>query len=1466
MENYNTHENKIRKVVNLPERKPAPYSLVMENNNKPLKLNQPNNQPLNQPINQPLNTQFNNQPLNTSLNNNNNINNQPMNQPQNNQPLNTPSQINQPINSQQLNPLNPINQQLNQPLNNQPLNTQLNNQTLNPLNNPSLNNQPLTSLLNPINPINNPPLNNQPLNSQPLNTPREMNQPPPILNPLLGMHNTNQTLNPININPNINPMSNLHNNPNNQPMQINNPLTNQPPINPITNQPPINPLTNQLNPIISNPQVNPLINPPINMMGNQVHHPINPNLHPNIGNHPNQNTPMVNLNDPHQRPPQHHNPTLIQNRPPHINTRINPPMTGLPPNQNPNQMRPRFVPNNLYVPNNNLPPQNVPHNMMNNNPNNRINIQPQQQMQQQQHPQGGMEMQGPPLNQPPNPEGGEAPYHQEKFENALDFLDKVKLVFSKQLEVYNQFLDIMKDFKTKNIDTPGVIKRVKELFKGHPNLILGFNNFLPQGFKITLGPNDGNIIPPIQDQRRVEPTPTPIQNNPSINMPQNNPNNLPNNLPNNNPNLPNGPNNPGVPQRQPEFDHARNFVKKIKLRFSSQPQIYKSFLEILHTYHKDQHTINGVYNQVANLFKNHSDLLEEFAQFLPETLPQALRKRKTQRNPNNGPLLPVPPNINLNNNMVNMNQNKPNNDLQRKKEVFPINKEKITPSPMNRVPHKPEDLEFFKQLKSNLNNDLLYNDFIKCLSLYNNDIIRIKELLLFGQDIMSEYPHLFAQFKRMLKIKDTPITRNRNNENNKEGGSKKLNLNQMDEQEDLPPSQPFQEIDYMSCKRYGPSYRALPKNYLHPNCSGRKPEHQEFLNDLWVSIPTGTEDDGASFKASRKNQYEEVLFKCEDDRYELDLIIELNASCINFLEPIRDKIAETDENQISNFSLQEKLDILHQRAIERVYGEKGPEIIDSLYENTAISVPIVLSRLKQKDKEWRKARREWNKVWREVAEKNYYKALDHQSISFKSSEKKALSSKVLVAQIKQKYQQGLKNNNSTEQNTSNGSNNNTNNTNGSTNVGNNTNITEEGPSSHLTHSSSFHSKIFSDIEHLIFYLSENEKFKMDNQKLEFFFEEFVRPFYNYSPSLNQPKSESKNSNEETTVNPNFHFFGNRSFYLFFRFYCTLYERLEKAVQLEKEKEINSTTFYEFKFAQRDESNPNLTNDKKKLPCNQTGKNYEELISLIKELLSGNIDSTKFEEDCRELLGINCYVLFTIDRLVNQLCKQIKNIITSEFSSKLITLHNQENLKNKNFKLENYKKFASELFVTQGESKKRCFYFRIFNPSSNNSTSGKSFVINDNENGPQNISQNQTEMPKNNTLWTLEFTLLENLDNNPNLNPELTKEKWSRYIEDYVGNGDTNLNISKNKIFLIRNKRRIEKNFPVPLKNTTIINGLECKICSDSYKIIYVQDSSDYFKRKREPQNEEKKELLHESSERRKKRFAKWMKANTKKSN
>ena len=91
---------------------------------------------------------------------------------------------------------------------------------------------------------------------------------------------------------------------------------------------------------------------------------------------------------------------------------------------------------------------------------------------------------------------------------------------------------------------------------------------------------------------------------------------------------------------------------------------------------------------------------------------------------------------------------------------------------------------------------------------------------------------------------------------------------------------------------------------------------------------------------------------------------------------------------------------IYKKVIRKVYDkDRGFEIIDALHETPSIAVPIVLKRLKQKDEEWRRAQREWNKVWRELEQKVYYKSLDHLGLTFKQADKKLLTTKQLVSEI-----------------------------------------------------------------------------------------------------------------------------------------------------------------------------------------------------------------------------------------------------------------------------------------------------------------------------------------------------------------------------------------------------------------------------------------------------------------------------------
>lgn len=102
----------------------------------------------------------------------------------------------------------------------------------------------------------------------------------------------------------------------------------------------------------------------------------------------------------------------------------------------------------------------------------------------------------------PGPGGAQVNQAQQPILNdALSYLDQVKSQFQEQPDVYNKFLDIMKEFKSGAIDTPGVIERVSQLFVGNPQLIQGFNTFLPPGYRIECGlsgdPNSIRVTTPM---------------------------------------------------------------------------------------------------------------------------------------------------------------------------------------------------------------------------------------------------------------------------------------------------------------------------------------------------------------------------------------------------------------------------------------------------------------------------------------------------------------------------------------------------------------------------------------------------------------------------------------------------------------------------------------------------------------------------------------------------------------------------------------------------------------------------------------------------------------------------------------------------------------------------------------------------------------------------------------------------------
>ncbi|KAJ1808425.1 hypothetical protein LPJ75_004592, partial [Coemansia sp. RSA 2598] len=187
----------------------------------------------------------------------------------------------------------------------------------------------------------------------------------------------------------------------------------------------------------------------------------------------------------------------------------------------------------------------------------------------------------------------------------------------------------------------------------------------------------------------------------------------------------------------------------------------------------------------------------------------------------------------------------------------------------------------------------------------------------------------------------------------------------------------------------------------------------EVLNDRWASHPTWASED-TDFVHHKKNVYEEAMFRSEEDRHEMDIEIDTNLSVIRQLTPIAQQIEQMDPEKQMQLTLPENFwgmsEALPRRALRKVYdSNRALEIIKAMHTHPAVAIPIVLKRLKQKDEEWRRQRREFAKIWREIDAKNYYRALDHQGLTFKSADRKTISPKHLITEIetRRREQQNL---------------------------------------------------------------------------------------------------------------------------------------------------------------------------------------------------------------------------------------------------------------------------------------------------------------------------------------------------------------------------------------------------------------------------------------------------------------------------
>jgi len=556
--------------------------------------------------------------------------------------------------------------------------------------------------------------------------------------------------------------------------------------------------------------------------------------------------------------------------------------------------------------------------------------------------------------------------------DALSYLREVKTRFADKRDVYDTFLEIMKEFKAQRIDTSGVIVRVKKLFKGHRELILGFNTFLPRGYEIELQR--------ISDDEEEEPAPPPPP-----------------------PPVPSGP-------RQPvEFDQAINYVNKIKTRFAGEERVYKAFLEILNLYRKGQKTITNVYEEVAVLFRNHQDLLDEFTYFLPDNTASAppMPRAPARGPPQNiargaGGRAPArasqmgPPGSPTDHSRF-MHKRKA---ARKAEEGFRRMDEDDTYGAGIRGRPLAKELNFLEKVKGRLRSRESYGDFLKVLNMYSQEIIGRAEMHHLVSELFGRAPDLIQSFNtfvagcEMVELSELSGAGGRTTMSNRDMLKAKL-------QKDKFMTKPLSEIVASETERITPSYVPMPPGYPKLHSAGRTPVGEEVLNDQYVNVITGSED--YSFKLMRKNQYEEALFRCEDDRYEFEICCEHNLSALRVLRPLQERLAVMSPDDKANFRLDDVpgLNAVHFGHIQRLYADQGQVMVELLKKNPAVAVPVVLLRLEQKDAEWRKVKEEMTKIWKKIYEQNYPRSLDHRSFYFKQQEKKNLMAKAMVSEIKE---------------------------------------------------------------------------------------------------------------------------------------------------------------------------------------------------------------------------------------------------------------------------------------------------------------------------------------------------------------------------------------------------------------------------------------------------------------------------------
>lgn len=488
-----------------------------------------------------------------------------------------------------------------------------------------------------------------------------------------------------------------------------------------------------------------------------------------------------------------------------------------------------------------------------------------------------------------------------------------------------------------------------------------------------------------------------------------------------------------------------------------------------------------------------------------------------------------------------------------------------------------------------------------------------------------------------------------------------------------------------------------------------------------------------------------------------------------------------------------------------------------------MAVPLVLKRLKAKEEEWRESQRQFNKIWRDQNEKYYLKSLDHQGITFKQNDLKAMRSKSLINEIETIYDERQEQ--AAEGNGDAG-----------------------GP--HLVYTYQDKS-ILDDAAGLIVHHMKRQTsiHKEDKARIKFLLHCFLPDLF-FAPrgelsddedsvkELNGlGKPELTNGLPEAEADDAYNLiYVNNNWYLLFRLHQMLCERLLKMYQ-------QSVMIAEGEACDKQQrKQATAIALRLKAPSEiDLEEYYPAFLDMIRNLLDGNMDSTNFEDTCREMFGVHAYIAFTMDKLVQNIVRQLHTIVTDDSCNQVTELYQQEqgNLATGGSSATQHTRAVSEAaYQKRSES-----------------------LLSD-----ENCYKVVIHKDKN--ICRLSIELLDTEDSHSEDPVEV--EKWNEYVEKFVGSEEVSTEVKdhlQNKpIFLPRtvrsNSRMKPSTTPSTEKESTtndngsstddaesegnnsdkeeendegeemeVENSMECKLSLNSYKIRFVKGSEDYLYRR-----------------------------------